>query len=288
MEYLYFYGKITIFYKDSCLRRKAKMKFQRWQMLSGTGLKIIGIILMTMDHLYQMFILQGAPVWFNWLGRPVAAIFLFLCAEGFYYTRSKNHYMFRLLIGFLFMSLVNQLLSRYMFLEHVNLFNNIFGTLLVAAFYMGMVDLIRQGIREKRGRKILLSLGGMLLPWIAGIALVQSLNEGRGNIAVILSFIPNPVSAEGGVALIVLGVLFYILRNCRLAQAGVIVVISVLSALTTGTVQWLMVAAVIPLLLYNGKRGRNGKYFFYVFYPAHIYLFYIIAWFLSRAHGLPG
>jgi hypothetical protein len=49
--------------------------------------------------------------------------------------------------------------------------------------------------------------------------------------------------------------------------------------------QWLMVFAAIPLFLYNGKRGRGGKYFFYIFYPAHIYLFYVIAWFLNARNA---
>jgi hypothetical protein len=31
-------------------------------------------------------------------------------------------------------------------------------------------------------------------------------------------------------------------------------------------------------MLYNGKRGSGSKYFFYIFYPAHIYLLYLIAW----------
>jgi hypothetical protein len=50
--------------------------------------------------------------------------------------------------------------------------------------------------------------------------------------------------------------------------------------------QWAAVFAVIPLLLYNGKRGggsaRLNKWFFYIFYPAHIYALYILAYFLRR------
>jgi hypothetical protein len=75
-----------------------------------------------------------------------------------------------------------------------------------------------------------------------------------------------------------MGVLFYLLRNWRLAQAAVILAAGILTWFSDSGAQWLMVTAIIPVLLYNGRRGRGNKYFFYVFYPAHIYLFYIIAW----------
>jgi hypothetical protein len=89
---------------------------------------------------------------------------------------------------------------------------------------------------------------------------------------------------EGGFVLVLMGLGFYLLRKYRLAQAALILVIGALSwysSKDSGGFQWLMVFAVIPLLLYNGERGKGGKYFFYIFYPAHIYLFYCIAWFLN-------
>ncbi|MFP3089874.1 conjugal transfer protein TraX [Treponema sp. TIM-1] len=258
-------------------------KFHHWQLMSGTTIKVIGIILMTLDHLHQMFIAQGAPDWLNWFGRPVASLFLFLCAEGFYYTRNKKRYLAQLLIGFLFMSVMNRLLSRYLYLEDIALINNIFGTLLLAAFYMAMIDLIREGIREKQGGKITLALGGMLFPALIAMALLFALNRADRTILLILLFIPNLLSVEGGFILVLMGVLFYILRRYRFAQAGVVLVIGLISAFTAvpGNFQWLMVTAILPILLYNGQRGRGGKYFFYIFYPAHIYLFYIIAWLLT-------
>ena len=39
---------------------------------------------------------------------------------------------------------------------------------------------------------------------------------------------------------------------------------------------------MIPIYLYNGTRGKQMKYFFYIFYPAHLFLLAMIA----RAMGL--
>ena len=32
------------------------------------------------------------------------------------------------------------------------------------------------------------------------------------------------------------------------------------------------------MLWYNGQRGRGHKALFYVFYPAHVYVFYALSW----------
>jgi hypothetical protein len=258
-----------------------------WQIIAGTDVKIIGIILMTIDHVYQMFTAQGAPGWLDWFGRPVATIFMFLCAEGFFYTRDKKRYMLQLLGGSLFMSAMNQILSAAMPMEHIVLINNIFGTLFMAAYYMWMIDCIRGGFKEKSPAKILSAIGGMILPFIISLVMLLAVQSENRIAVTVLFFIPNPVFVEGGFALVFMGAAFYMLRKYRLAQAALVLAISALiwysskDSPVSGNFQWLMIFAIIPMFLYNGKRGRGGKYFFYVFYPAHIYLLYCIAWFLN-------
>jgi hypothetical protein len=122
---------------------------------------------------------------------------------------------------------------------------------------------------------------------VISLLLLLALQSKNRTIVLILLFIPSPLSVEGGFLLVFMGVAFYILRKYRLVQAALVLVISAIiwysskDSPAAGDFQWLMAFAVIPMFLYNGKRGRGGKYFFYVFYPAHIYLLYCIAWFLN-------
>jgi membrane-bound acyltransferase YfiQ involved in biofilm formation len=101
--------------------------------LSGTQIKILGAVMMVFDHLYQMFYTRGVPQWFTWIGRPVAPIFLFMCAEGFSHTRSKKRYVLQLLIGFEAMNIMSMVLSSALPNEDVTLMFSIFGSLIFDA-----------------------------------------------------------------------------------------------------------------------------------------------------------
>ncbi|MDR1378924.1 MAG: conjugal transfer protein TraX [Synergistaceae bacterium] len=253
--------------------------------LTGNAVKIIGVILMVFDHLYQMFWVQGAPYGFHWLGRPVLPIFLFMCAEGFYHTRSRKKYLSRLFIGFIGMNTANMALTFTMPNDKVTLINNVFGTMLLTAIYLFCIETLREGVREKQARKIVAGALLMFLHVLYSLIFMIALNTLTWQSVVALSFIPNLMATEGGVPAVVLGILFYLCRGKRLTQTLVLSTFSALSFITNSgpyRVQWMMIFALIPILLYNDKRGMGNKAFFYVFYPAHIYLFYIIAWILDK------
>ena len=98
------------------------------------------------------------------------------------------------------------------------------------------------------------------------------------SVAFLLSLVPSVIMVEGGFVMVILGLLFYIFRTNRMAQIIVLAVISVIAHLFDPTgVQWMMILLRFLCVFYNGKRGSGNKNFFYIFYPAHIYLLWILA-----------
>ncbi|MDR1246971.1 MAG: conjugal transfer protein TraX [Clostridiales Family XIII bacterium] len=258
--------------------------------LTGSQIKFFGVILMVFDHIHQMFHVYDVPLWFTCIGRLVAPMFLFMCAEGFHYTRSRRKYMLLLLAGFEFMNVASLFLSRAMPNEDVTLMNNIFGTMLLCTVYMGLTDMLKSGVSEKKPGRTALSILLMLVPIAIGAVSMAIMNMpdflANPNALMIMYMIqsvPNVMIVEGGPTLVATGLLFYIFREKRLIQVAVLVLAGVLTLFTfgPGEVQWMMVFAAIPMLMYNGKRGKGSKYFFYIFYPAHIYILYTIAYLIK-------
>lgn len=106
------------------------------QGLTSFQLKVLGITLMVVDHIHQMFYFVGVPLWFTMIGRLVAPIFLFLSVEGFTHTRSKKRYMTTLLISYWICQILFSGVAILFPNEQVVLLNSIFGTLFLGVFLM--------------------------------------------------------------------------------------------------------------------------------------------------------
>lgn len=58
---------------------------------------------------------------------------------------------------------------------------------------------------------------------------------------------------------------------------GVDPIFDVTTDILFGNPQWMMIFSLIFILMYNDKKGRGLKWFFYIFYPLHIAVLYIIS-----------
>ncbi|WP_338350857.1 TraX family protein [Enterococcus faecalis] len=255
--------------------------------LTGFQLKIIGLITMVIDHLAEFFNFLGVPLWFHWIGRIAAPIFLFESSEGFIHTSNRRKYMLRLLIGFWVMNLVNLVLNQFFVIEGDIIANNVFSTLFLGTVYM-------QSIAYLKERKFLASFLWFVVPILIGlISFIFTIGEMSNTKLIFLQlytlFIPSIFITEGGFLMVVLGVLFYIFHEKKQFQILSLTIISIISAAANGftdlfssNYQWMMFFSAIPIVLYNGQKGRSLKSFFYYFYPAHIIVFAVLSFFLRQ------
>ena len=223
--------------------------------ISGSTLKIIAIISMTIDHFAASFLYRGIMILpsvtsntelmrflrelysaMRAIGRPAFPIFCFLLVEGFCHTRNQTKYAARLFV----FALISEIPFDYglrgaFFVErHQNVFFTLFIGLMVMILYtkcskIPLLQLVILGLGLLAGKYFYVDYG------FRGVFLIEVL---------------------------------FLFRNERLMQiiAGVF------------AISWEATApiAFLPIWLYNGKRGLRLRYFFYAFYPAHLIIFGIL------------
>lgn len=249
--------------------------------LSTFQIKILGITLMVVDHVHQMFVPFGAPTWLDWFGRPVATLFFFTSVVGFSHTHDKKKYMFRLYISMVLMAAFMQLLERVVGFDQVVLINNIFRDLFIGTMFMTGIDQFKAAKTGKRTKHILLGLLWFSLPFLFSVLLMgvlQNPNSPQIVKSVMLMILPAILAAENNVMVLLIALL-YLFKDNRKLQCLVIAIVAALYGLL-GSTQGLMIFAILPIALYNGQKGRGMKYFFYIFYPAHIAILYLLSAFL--------
>lgn len=207
--------------------------------LSTFQLKWIAIITMLVDHVGA--VLFPYERGFRIIGRIAFPIFCFLIVEGFSHTRNVRHYMARLGIFALISEIPYDLAfhGEPVYTEG----QNVFFTLLL----------------------------GVLMMYLMSICSTVSVKVlAAFSIAVLAETLNTDYSARG----IVLILVFYIFREKKF--------ISLLSGALWnfsygwGMIQCFGVLATPFIALYNGKKGAGMKYFFYVFYPAHLLVLYLL------------
>lgn len=228
--------------------------------MSGTTLKRIAVITMLTDHIGAAFFyiftsaydgsvaFAGADVIYQILriiGRTSFPIFCFLLVEGFLHTRSRWKYMSRLLV-FALLSEIPFDLAFYDKICDMSM-QNVFFTLVLGLLALGFIcrgeQVYEQSARIRFVRGVLSFMGA------AGCCVAAEL-----------------MRTDYGAAGVALIVILYLLRRNRFLACMTGYVFLGLSA----GQPWCFPAFLFVIPSYNGEKGRGYKYFFYVFYPAHL------------------
>ena len=242
-------------------------KLTKLQILSGSTLKIIACISMFIDHatliLWHEFrsyivtldydaIMRYEKIYHagRSIGRLAFPIFCFLLTEGFFHTKSRPKYLLRLMIMALVSEHAFNLLVSGTNLDPYD--QNVFLTLAISLITIMLIDKVKDRFT---GKPDIVSVLTIVITGL-GCLLAYKLN--------------TDYDYKGVLAVTIM----YLLHGSRILTC-------LGTALAFTWEPWAITAAG-PILLYNGKRGLSIKYFFYIFYPLHIYLIYFVV-----CHVLP-
>lgn len=251
--------------------------------ISGSTIKMIAIITMLIDHvgaaILEKLMLQraalepgvGTVVTVNMgdpgmsltvayyitrcIGRVAFPLFIFLLVEGLEHTRNQWKYLMRMAI-FAIVSEIpfdmafnlcrEQIFAGQLFEIH---HQNVFFTLTI-----GLLTII--GLK-KMGESKLPPFPAMVLRFgipITGMALAWVLQTDYG--------------AVGVLAIVVM----YLFRKKKVLASAM----TCLSLLLSSAMELTAFIAVWPVTKYNGSRGWKLKWLFYLFYPAHLLILWLI------------
>lgn len=261
--------------------------------LDGFQLKLIALIIMTIDHIYYFgSSLTDMPEIMTLIGRIAAPIFVFFVTEGFAHTHSRGRYLLRLYVCGVLMQFGNLLVNRFFPLsDGAIVINGIFTTMAVIVIYLWWIENMRKAWREhRRGCAVLyaLAMAALFLTFLP-ISMLAQVSPLATRAAII--FVPSPIFCEGSVLIVLIGIGFYYCRNSKRAIAifYTVFLCAVLALQCLFSFDWTVVLSVffmwlaLPfILLYNGERGRGMKYLFYIYYPAHVYALAVAASLFGR------
>jgi hypothetical protein len=206
--------------------------------LSANTLKIFAVATMTLDHIALVFINPDTVLWLimRIIGRMTAPIFSFFIAEGFRYTRSRHKYIGRIAI----FAVISQPFFTLMSMSTPGVTLNIMYTLVISLLILTIIENV--GGYKKIPLLLILGMVSLLGDWHL--------------------YIPLWV------------VIFYAFKSFKVKALIFSAASIAFITLTDNVLQYSVLLAMIPLSLYNGKRGgsndNKSKWLFYLYYPAHM------------------
>ena len=256
--------------------------------MTSTTLKILALILMLIDHIAEF--IPGIPIWFHWIGRLSAPLFIYTMVWGLHYTHDRRKYLKRIYFFGFAMAAADLILNNIIKNPYSPITNNIF----VMFFLIGIIVSIQEYKKENPidGKKIMIKF--IIFQFVSTIICILGMIfvPLNSSIQFFSALFPNIIFCEGSFVFIILGVLMYYFKDTKIKTVkayGIFCIAYFLITLANGCnlnnlifvdYQWMMIAALPFMLSYNGKKGAGLKYLFYFFYPVHIVILYLIGHFI--------
>ncbi len=243
-------------------------KAKKIRFLNSNTLRLVAVLLMISDHIWATAMSFGN--WMTYIGRMAFPIFAFQIAEGFIHTKNFKKYALRLLAFALISEIPFNLFysSRWFNPYH----QNVMFTLLLGLLAIKVIDNLKKDISPK-------NIGKSLL-WLALIAVGGTLGfvdyGFLGVLTVVMFYL-----CRGYRFTPILQLIGMILINIVFFE-GQVFIFDVFGKTVEIPSQGFAVFSLIPIWLYNGKKGKSSKvlqYGFYAFYPVHMLILYLIKYF---------
>ena len=228
--------------------------------MSAFTLKLLALVTMMIDHIGAVFFPQY--IWLRYIGRLSFPIYAFLIAEGFVHTRSRLKYFLRLLI----FGIISELPYNYLF--YGNIFHPESQNIMFELALGIPVLFCAEKIRDKKYL--------FILPCAALVLMSEYFGFSYGVYGIFLMLMAYISRSKGaglqGLYSAGTTIIFNGTVDMSIPFIG-----GRLNILDFNSVQCLAVLAAVPIMLYNGKKGKYSlKWFFYVIYPAHILLLILV------------
>lgn len=271
--------------------------------ISGYCVKLIAVLTMTLDHLpvylNNCAFIANYSVLFRKIGRISAPLFLYMFCESMRHTKDKERFCLRLYYANLFTGFVRFFFDLFVPQFGMIGLQNIFPTYMYTAI---LILLIEKAKGEKQcllnySKSVFTLLVIVFLPpfitdFTSNFRLFHNIFSSQDTFSLspyyqlVKVIFPSILRVDYSVGFIFLGMLWYFSKT---KQTRLIIFFIFSMAvkyishmdqssmwpfldLLGDSTQYLMVFAVPVLLLYDGTRGRDQRWFFYLYYPFHIYV----------------
>lgn len=227
--------------------------------LNSNQIKMIAIIAMTIDHMTWLFFPGYQKIWWimglHVIGRLTAPIMWFFIAEGFHYTRNVKKYILRLFT--------------FAIISHF------------AYDFAGGISFIPDGFFNKTSIMWALAWAVVLMVIYTTDHLAQRL---KTMLVILICFITFP--SDWSTIAAICPVYLYLNRgNYRKQSTKMLIWVSIYAIIyfifldkVYGIIQMFALLSLPILKQYNGERGKwkGMKWFFYLYYPAHLFIIGLI------------